>query len=1384
MARLALYLLGSPRLERNGEAVPIHRRKTMALLAYLAVTQASHPREALATLLWPEWDASSARADLRRTLSLVNEALGGSAIEADRETAGLDPDLGLWVDVAEFEAKLGVCAGHGHAADEAYGDCVGALEEAVTLYRGDFLAGFTLEDSAGFDEWQFFETQAKRDAMTGALARLVTWHTAQGEHSTERAIAYARQWLALDPLQEDAHRQLMALYIRAGQRSAALRQYRQCLRMLEEELGVTPSAETTALYERIRTERHAPQAASAQAPESQAQGPRLPSFLEMDEGSDAPEPLFVTREAELARLEGYLAAALGGAGQVAFVTGGAGRGKTALLRAFVRHAMAAHPELLVASGACNAASGVGDPFLPFREVLGMLTGDVEARWAARTITREHARRLWEAVAETLPEFVAHGPHLVDAFVPGAGLLARAEQAGLAGDGWLAELRSLTGRTGGSGLAQQALFQQVTNVLQAVVVKHPLLLLIDDLQWMDQGSVGLLFHMARRLAGCRILVVGAYRPDEVTSAAATEALSLEKVLTELKRDFGDVWLDLREADAVGGRRFVDAFIDSEPNRLGESFREALLGRTGGHALFTVELLRTLQARGDLVRDEDGAWREGARIDWSALPARVEAVISARLERLDEEQRELLTVAAVEGETFTAQVVAQVLGSSERGVLAALSRELERRHRLVREAGEVPVDGGFLTRYAFAHAFFQEHLDRSLSAGERRLLHEEVGSALEHLYGEGRDRIAVHLAYHFDQAGKAREAIEYGLQAGDHALLAGASDEATRYYQRVLQQLGEVDLGDRGTSLRMRALKGLGRLCKQAGRYPQSEAYLREAIAFGIELGQDPQDLAFLSFWLGEALCWQGKWDEMRLVGEEGLARIGGDSESVGMALMHYTIAMALGGACSTDRARALTRRTARFLRDLPYVEELGYAYYQCMQLCQHEDDIEGARMWLAARAERAEEHGDLPGLVSVASDAAFLAQGTGDLRAAIAQRQSFLDAVTRAGNISDRGWSLVNLAELFLYSGDLDRATLCFEESLPLSEALGYREGVAYSREFEGITALCRGNWDVAITAFLEAKPSCRLTHDSFGSNRLHYSAGMAYLAAGDRERARQYFTEALVDLGTAGDESDGTTTKWLVACRLSGLEEACGDPAAFQAWAKDLYEAYPTLVCGLRPWCLEPAQARSMVGMKLVVEGVDTSSPSWVWEDPYGDCAYEAGAGLVIRAANGRELAGTNLSAPRLLRHLPSPGSDEIAQVAVAPALGDRPGIGGLVLWKDKTNYLLLELGRLGQREVLLRAWVEGQFDLVGRVRMPGGGQGESPPAWPILLRLELDAESAKALCSLNGHQWFSVGHTTFVRDDVTHVGVFAIGTIDRTIYHGAYPEGTAIRFTSFRLWA
>jgi DNA-binding SARP family transcriptional activator len=251
MAQLALYLLGPPRLEGDGKPVELDTRKNTALLAYLAVTGESHSREALVTLLWPELEPKRARANLRRNLSVLKKALGGQWLATDRKTIGLDPSADLWLDVDQFRRLLQVWQIHGHAEAEVCPDCLTTLAEAADLYRGDFLAGFSLRDSPEFDEWQFFQAEGLRQELAAALEQLVRGHSTQGGY--EAAIPYARRWLALDPLHEPVQRCLMRLYAQAGQRAAALRQYEECVHLLDEELGLSPSTETTALYEQFRS---------------------------------------------------------------------------------------------------------------------------------------------------------------------------------------------------------------------------------------------------------------------------------------------------------------------------------------------------------------------------------------------------------------------------------------------------------------------------------------------------------------------------------------------------------------------------------------------------------------------------------------------------------------------------------------------------------------------------------------------------------------------------------------------------------------------------------------------------------------------------------------------------------------------------------------------------------------------------------------------------------------------------------------------------------------------------------------------------------------------------------------------------------------------------
>jgi DNA-binding SARP family transcriptional activator len=271
LARLSL--LGAPRIEHDGAELEVDTRKAIALLAYLAVTRRRNARDSLAGLLWPEYNQTRARAALRRTLSSLGAARATGWLVADRESVDLIRDE-VWVDVDRFHALLAECRTHGHAQSEICAECIRPLSEAVALYRDDFLAGFALRDSAAFDDWQFFQGEELRRELAGALEKLGRGHAAKGEW--EQAITHSRRWLALDPLHEPAHRWLMQLYAWAGQRAAALRQYRECVRVLEGELGVSPLEETTLVYEAIQENNlfPPPVLAGESSPASRAGNPR------------------------------------------------------------------------------------------------------------------------------------------------------------------------------------------------------------------------------------------------------------------------------------------------------------------------------------------------------------------------------------------------------------------------------------------------------------------------------------------------------------------------------------------------------------------------------------------------------------------------------------------------------------------------------------------------------------------------------------------------------------------------------------------------------------------------------------------------------------------------------------------------------------------------------------------------------------------------------------------------------------------------------------------------------------------------------------------------------------------------------------------------------
>ena len=439
---LAIHLLGPPRIELEGSPVHFDTRKAIALLAYMAVTGEAYGRDSLAAMLWPESDDLRARAALRRTLSALKGAIGGDLLRADRISVGLNPDSDIWLDVAEFDAKA-----RAEDVDSR------TLEEAAALYRGDFMAGLLLRDSPDFDDWQMLTSQQLQRTLAMVLETLVRHCSASQE--LERAITHARRWSSLDPMHEAAHRSLMDLYARSGQRSAALRQYRDCVRILESELGVPPLAETTAVYDAIKENRLDP----VRPDSSDGGGAAIVTQVAQEETTaDFP---FVGRSDELKQvLRRY--GSLGSDGHLSIVEGEMGIGKTRLAKevaAQVRSQGATVLRLRCYEGESNVAYG---PIVECLRTIATQPGLVAVLGSLEGHLKSEIVRL-------VPDFQELWSDLPD-------------------------IRSLS-----EPGAQSHLLESVSRALVEVVGRQGLIF-IDDLQWLDAASLDVLSYLVRRLQG--------------------------------------------------------------------------------------------------------------------------------------------------------------------------------------------------------------------------------------------------------------------------------------------------------------------------------------------------------------------------------------------------------------------------------------------------------------------------------------------------------------------------------------------------------------------------------------------------------------------------------------------------------------------------------------------------------------------------------------------------------------------------------------------------------------------------------------------------------------------------------------------------------------------
>jgi DNA-binding SARP family transcriptional activator len=606
-AGLRVHLLGPPLVEWAGQALDISRRQVRAILYYLATHLKPIPREHLSYLFWPDMPDSGARRNLSHVLTHLrsNLPVPELLLSADEHIA-LDPRR-IWSDTVTIQQLCTAPQPAGHTE---------ALRQTIDLYRGPFLAGFSLPTSPEFEAWAALEQSSWERHYLEALAALVEGHLACGNH--QAAIDYALRYLAVDDLNEDMHRRLIECYAATGDRSAAMRQFERCAVTLERELGISPLPETRAAYQIAMSGRLPSPQPQAVPPATWTTWPTIEAPL-------------IGRENALRYLhEAYDDARLG-RGRLVLISGEPGMGKTRLLQHFV--AGLANTVNVVACAGHQAESTM--PYWPLVEAL-----------------RPHLPLALEGTPDLAPAYLAE--------------LARLwpELHGMRPN--LPQVPHLE-----AGQAQARLFHALTCwLLKLAAWRPPLVLCLDNLHWADEATLTWLGYLGRRLTRAPLLVLGTYCSEDGRALGPLRGeLERSGLVHEMRLE------GLSQAEVLDLVRCL-----SGQKGGARRFSRRLHQVTGGNPFYLLETLRVMFEAGVLWQDDTGwnVRADKRTVDYRELPLpdTVCEVIRARLGRLSPQARQVLEAGAVLGPRFGFDGVWAVSGRRQGETMEALDELLAR------------------------------------------------------------------------------------------------------------------------------------------------------------------------------------------------------------------------------------------------------------------------------------------------------------------------------------------------------------------------------------------------------------------------------------------------------------------------------------------------------------------------------------------------------------------------------------------------------------------------------------------------------------------------------------------------------------------------------------
>ncbi len=502
-------------------------------------------------------------------------------------------------------------------------------------------------------------------------------------------------------------------------------------------------------------------------------------------------PKMVGRDKELDQLEEFLHIAIDGKGNTILVSGEAGIGKTRLVKELEAYAESLSVKVL--EGRCLYESPT--PFLPFREALRNIFQVSKTDGPSL-----QQRKIRKIITKSAPNFEEAIP-LVGQILAGPTLAYPTYR--YEGRGRQVDLETL--------LERDKALEAISNLLVAISEKQPLLLFIDDLHSADTPSLSLLYYLARNVQNSRILVVGAYRPEEITKTYKRTVHPLLDILQTMSREDLFQKIELKRLSQINCFDLIRSMLGVG---LGDLVR-LVYKETEGNPFFILETLRLLMQQKVLIM-EGAYWKLSEKIEGVNIPPRVYDVIVHRINFIENEEREILDCASVIGEEFSSSLVEKVSGL-DRIKLLKLLNNIERKYGLVHSLE----DG-----YRFDHSKIREVLYNELAPELRKECHSMIAKLVEEASRDRLEEVVNELAYHFYKSGNAQKGIPYLLKAGEDASEKWAVFEAVRFYSQALEMMGKNKKWD---NEKTKVLEKLGDVYALTAQHEKSNECYQKGIA---------------------------------------------------------------------------------------------------------------------------------------------------------------------------------------------------------------------------------------------------------------------------------------------------------------------------------------------------------------------------------------------------------------------------------------------------------------------------------------------------------------------------------------------------------------------------